>query len=50
VAAEHGIGKLKTGLLEILHGAEGVAAMRRLKTLFDPAGLLNRGTLFPPGD
>jgi D-lactate dehydrogenase (cytochrome) len=46
VSAEHGIGKLKTGMLEIMYGPEGVDAMRSVKQVFDKAGLLNRGTLF----
>ncbi len=46
VSAEHGIGKLKTAFLELMAGAEGIAGMRQLKRLFDPAGILNRGNLF----
>jgi D-lactate dehydrogenase (cytochrome) len=47
VSAEHGIGKLKTNLLQVMYGADGIAQMRALKRLFDPAGLLGTGTLFP---
>ncbi|MBL7114351.1 MAG: FAD-binding oxidoreductase [Kiritimatiellae bacterium] len=46
VSAEHGIGKLKTRMLEIMYGADGIAQMRCLKRTFDPHGLLNRGNLF----
>jgi len=46
VAAEHGIGKLKTGFLELMYGAQGIAEMRALKRIFDPAGILNPGNLF----
>ena len=46
VSAEHGIGKLKTGMLEIMYGAEGIDEMRAVKRVFDPSGTLNRGTLF----
>jgi len=46
VSAEHGIGKLKTPLLEVLYGEAGVREMRRLKTLLDPDALLNPGNLF----
>jgi D-lactate dehydrogenase (cytochrome) len=46
VSAEHGIGKLKTGMLEIMYGADGVAEMRRVKRLFDPDCRLNPGNLF----
>jgi D-lactate dehydrogenase (cytochrome) len=48
VAAEHGIGTLKRALLEIQYGGEGVAAMRRLKRVFDPDGRINPGVLFGP--
>lgn len=46
VSAEHGIGKLKTGYLELMYGAEGVEQMRVLKRIFDTQLRLNRGTLF----
>ena len=47
VSAEHGIGKLKRPMLEIQFGGSGVAEMERLKRVFDPDLLLNRGTLIP---
>ena len=46
VTAEHGIGKLKTALLEEMYGQDGIAQMLRVKNLFDPDNLLNRGNLF----
>lgn len=46
VSAEHGIGKLKKGYLEKMFGAEGIAAMRRVKRALDPAGILGPGTMF----
>jgi D-lactate dehydrogenase (cytochrome) len=46
VSAEHGIGRLKKDLLAVMYGPEGIAAMRRLKALFDPANRLNPGRLF----
>jgi len=46
VSAEHGIGKLKTAMLEIMYGAAAIAQMRDVKRVFDPQMLLNRGTLF----
>lgn len=48
VAAEHGIGKLKTNMLEVMYGASGINEMRRLKSLFDPNGLINCGNMFAP--
>ncbi|MCX6997728.1 MAG: FAD-binding oxidoreductase [Kiritimatiellaeota bacterium] len=48
VAAEHGIGKLKVPLLEVLLGAAGLAQLRAVKQIFDPASRLNRGNLFVP--
>ncbi|NOY80647.1 MAG: FAD-binding oxidoreductase, partial [Kiritimatiellaeota bacterium] len=45
-AAEHGIGKLKTGFLELLVGAEGLAGMRAVKEALDPDCRLGPGTLF----
>ena len=43
IAAEHGIGQLKTGWLEA-HAPEGsIALMRQLKDLLDPKGLMNPG-------
>ncbi|MBN1257273.1 MAG: FAD-binding oxidoreductase, partial [Planctomycetes bacterium] len=46
ISAEHGLGKLKTFLLPFLYGEAGIAEMRTTRKLFDPAGLLNQGTLF----
>lgn len=45
ISAEHGIGKLKRDLFRQMAGAAALAQMRALKKLFDPAGLLNPGTL-----
>ncbi len=46
VSAEHGIGKFKVALLREMYGEAGIQAMRAVKRVFDPAGLLNRGNLF----
>ena len=46
VSAEHGIGKLKVPLLEIMYGKKGIEEMRALKALFDPDMILNPGNLF----
>jgi D-lactate dehydrogenase (cytochrome) len=45
-AAEHGIGKLKTGFLKIMYGEDGVAQMLAVKRVFDPDLRLGKGTLF----
>lgn len=47
VSAEHGIGKLKHRLLELLYGPHGIEEMVRVKLLLDPKGILNRGNIFP---
>lgn len=46
VCAEHGVGKLKTGLLKHLYSEEQLDSMRALKKVFDPKQILNRGNIF----
>ena len=46
VAAEHGLGKRKAGLLKFQYTAEELEAMRGVKKRFDPQWLLGQGTLF----
>ena len=46
VSAEHGIGRLKKDLLAAMYGEAGIAAMRKLKAVFDPNNRLNPGRLF----
>jgi FAD/FMN-containing dehydrogenase len=46
VAAEHGIGKTKTGLLKLMYSADEIGSMREVKRRFDPDWLLGRGTIF----
>lgn len=46
VAAEHGIGKLKAPMLEIMFGAAGIAGMRAVRRVFDPEARLSPGNLF----
>lgn len=48
VSAEHGIGKLKTAMLEVMYGPQNIEKMRALKKIFDPNGILNPGNLFEP--
>lgn len=46
VSAEHGIGLDKKAWMPQTRSAEEIALMRRLKTLLDPAGILNPGRVF----
>ncbi len=46
VSAEHGIGKLKAPMLEIMFGPRGIGEMRALRQVFDPEQRLNPGNLF----
>ena len=51
ISAEHGIGQMKLGELERLSSPARMAALRAIKSAFDPRGLLNPGklvTLAPP--
>ena len=48
VSAEHGIGKLKRGLLAEMVGPEVLASFAALKAAADPAWILGRGTLLAP--
>ena len=48
IAHHHGIGRLKSGLLQKELGAGALETLRRIKAAVDPAGVLNPGTLFPP--
>lgn len=48
VSAEHGIGKLKRGLLAEMVGPEVLASFRALKAAVDPGWILGRGTLLSP--
>ena len=46
VAAEHGIGKGKTDLLELMYTAAEIEVMRDVKRRLDPGWRLGRGTIF----
>ena len=48
ISAEHGIGKVRIPYLEWMVGKKGLLEMARVKKALDPAGILNRGNLFPP--
>ncbi len=47
IAAEHGVGKMKTGFLRQMFGEKAIREMADLKKALDPHGILGRGTLFP---
>ncbi|HEX9065137.1 MAG TPA: FAD-binding oxidoreductase, partial [Streptosporangiaceae bacterium] len=47
VAAEHGVGRAKTGWLTWARPPAELTAMRAIKAALDPAGLLNPGVLLP---
>lgn len=47
VAAEHGIGKGKTDLLELMYTAPEIGVMKDVKRRLDPEWRLGRGTIFP---
>ena len=47
VSAEHGTGKIKTNLLQILYGEQGLREMAAVKRAFDPGCRLSPGNLFP---
>ncbi len=46
ITGEHGVGLAKKPFLPDAVGAVPLAAMRRLKAAFDPAGILNPGKIF----
>jgi FAD/FMN-containing dehydrogenase len=48
ISAEHGVGRAKAHWLHLSRSTGEIAAMRRVKSAFDPAGLLNPGVLLPP--
>lgn len=49
LAAEHGVGMARTEYMAAQLGPELMDAMRAVKNLFDPEGLLNPGKLIPDG-
>ena len=48
ISGEHGIGFAKAPYLALELSAEVIALMKRLKTAFDPHGVLNPGKIWPP--
>lgn len=47
-SAEHGVGRFKRNLLERYGDLGRIAAMRRIKTAFDPADIMNVGAIVRP--
>ena len=45
ISAEHGVGLLKRDFLEYTRSAAEIVAMRAMKTVFDPNGIMNPGKL-----
>jgi FAD/FMN-containing dehydrogenase len=48
VGAEHGLGKRKRHLLELMYSAGEIEAMKAVKRRLDPGWILGRGNLFAP--
>ncbi len=48
-SAEHGVGRLKTDMMEEWRGGAELAAMRAIKAALDPQGIMNPGKVLPPG-
>jgi len=48
ISAEHGLGQCKNRYLPMIHDQGTLDAMRSLKSVFDPNGILNPGKLLPP--
>jgi FAD/FMN-containing dehydrogenase len=49
-SGEHGVGRLRAGLLERFYGPEVMALCRALKRAYDPQGILNPGVILPADD
>ena len=49
ISGEHGIGFTKKPYLALELSDDEIALMKRLKTAFDPNGILNPGKIFPDG-
>jgi len=50
ISGEHGIGTEKKAYVAELEDPVKLALMRRIKTAFDPRGILNPGTIFDPSE
>ncbi|HJM28462.1 MAG TPA: FAD-binding oxidoreductase [Acidimicrobiales bacterium] len=47
ISAEHGIGRAKSKYLHLRRTSEEISLLKKLKGVFDPAGILNPGVIFP---
>ncbi|MGH3495863.1 MAG: FAD-binding and (Fe-S)-binding domain-containing protein [Nocardioidaceae bacterium] len=45
LSGEHGDGRARSALLPLMYSADAIALFKRVKTVFDPTGLLNPGVL-----
>ena len=50
ISAEHGVGTCKRRFMHLAFPPQELDLMRRIKTLWDPTGLLNPGKLLPDPD
>jgi FAD/FMN-containing dehydrogenase len=48
-SAEHGIGRVKTSMMEEWRGGAELATMRRIKAALDPLGIMNPYKVLPSG-
>jgi FAD/FMN-containing dehydrogenase len=46
ISAEHGVGLLKKDFLSYSRGEQEIAAMKAIKAVFDPKGVMNPGKIF----
>src|SRR5439155_1623248 len=49
-SGEHGVGRLRAGLLERFYGPEVMALFRELRRAYDSRSLLNPGVIIPSAD
>ncbi|HKW41338.1 MAG TPA: FAD-binding oxidoreductase [Gemmatimonadales bacterium] len=49
-SGEHGVGRLRAGVLERFYGSAVMALFRDLKRAYDPRGILNPGVIIPSAD
>ena len=49
-SGEHGVGRLRAGVLERFYGAEVMALFRQVKRAYDPLSIFNPGVIIPATD